>query len=1475
MELTKNNIVNWINKRVVSYRVSWDDIVDYLDMAIDEINSYMSTKYPHVSLVLNEYAPTEKTYSYRAGGIDVEFFPGKYFTSIVMPYAITQILTTDEEFTMIYSKYMSQYQENLFVMARDEMNNIPYQFISAPKGVYFANPDPQFKQNPEKYFNQQIIMDIPKIRVFYSWGNYKSMLPFNVQTFVEKPLPKDPNAYETGFKYMPIMMAGENYSTYIVDYAQKVLGVFLGWSLKDDNKAEGIVQSPIDLYEDTTFYAVFDLDIVGIEYNGNGGTIHNWRPTYVTKSEFNANALLPMGGTAFRKGYRFVGFELEKTNEFTLEEEYDGFEEENDVVAEPGVTFKALWYKMLYNISYVGAKGIFTTTKINYTFGQEFDLDLPVESESEPDEFIGWWDNPQFLGDRITKINESDYGDKTFYAKYNEEKYRIRWLAEDETIIKEDFLTRGTFLTEPEGMVKDNAWINFFESQDWKKETLYHIGEKFNNGKNEYEVLVNHTSNSIINELESGKIIKLETVPDYLLYKFEYVGFINEYNEYFQPGITKAKRNTDLHVVFSQPIPVETNLVIHYLVKEEDVVSSKQEVIRKQVGTEIDVDIDIILFLTNEGFNTYENESDIQQFVKSVSFIINGTASEEELVSGMTFIMNEEKTYQVSCNYDTSSWAVNFIKKTYSGGVYSLGASAGTHSFADNTTKAVIENKGASYLDILYEVELSQDVYEYLQGFKVLGEEDVETDMPTNIGSDLTLVPYYGPTVNTAFVKILKLEGMPMMDSLTKKQTITQHHRVGTVVDLNSIKATTETNQYKYLKVDKFFSTSNNGSLEDEVTSGEIELLNNKTLYIQTANKKLYSVIYKNYSSPSITYNLKVIDYYPFNFQSGNVLFNTQTNQPEVTSYLGARHIHKGWSTTNGGAVNDLVVHLLENRGSDLILYPIFVRLGDFIINYSFRTLDSTPLLTDYTLQSTRMTTDKKKIDYEDYINIIGSNKVLFDSYNGFVQDLNSKSELLSNTQIQPQQIGYKLHSYKVNNGTAVESENIVIPIPQRTEVEGKDANINLEIILTRDPAYAHLVIGDSSKPNDKLSSDDIDRHTGTVAYQRNKFIIKRVPFSELISNGQIPTLSSYEGKPLYYCYWNASEPFSISDVIYNANVVGDMEIFVKDTVEGLHQFRIIYQESNGAGGFTTLKTMHIYENQLAQYGSVWAFDINLYKPSDPGKYGYIFKGYSSPVSNGAVVTSYGISTGNTQDVYFTAVYNLFGYINVNFKVRAESGNLITDYDLTGDLNWSNMGAYAFSKRYTFFQRSTHHFSPTPLINEFRNAIDYNQRAQMGYDVVGFEVSYPAGVIGTGESSYLIASYVDPYVELNNVLNSAIDGKDCDITFTFILRRKSGYVHVEVLNQSQPSLNTGSLDSYNYPYRKFFMDWGETILDVRNDFNTNYGEAQNPIYDLSIYGVFSNYYTYNTGGGYLLVNTSFQANSSIPQNIQIFVRDDI
>lgn len=60
MLLNKQNILNRINQMQATFRVKWEDIKTDLDLAIDKINDYMGTKYPHVTEILNDFAPFKK-----------------------------------------------------------------------------------------------------------------------------------------------------------------------------------------------------------------------------------------------------------------------------------------------------------------------------------------------------------------------------------------------------------------------------------------------------------------------------------------------------------------------------------------------------------------------------------------------------------------------------------------------------------------------------------------------------------------------------------------------------------------------------------------------------------------------------------------------------------------------------------------------------------------------------------------------------------------------------------------------------------------------------------------------------------------------------------------------------------------------------------------------------------------------------------------------------------------------------------------------------------------------------------------------------------------------------------------------------------------------------------------------------------------------------------------------------------------------
>ena len=56
-----------------------------------------------------------------------------------------------------------------------------------------------------------------------------------------------------------------------------------------------------------------------------------------------------------------------------------------------------------------------------YKAGQE--LNLPVLSLESGLKFLGWYDNPEFSGNPITKLGASDSGNKVFYAKWEEEVF--------------------------------------------------------------------------------------------------------------------------------------------------------------------------------------------------------------------------------------------------------------------------------------------------------------------------------------------------------------------------------------------------------------------------------------------------------------------------------------------------------------------------------------------------------------------------------------------------------------------------------------------------------------------------------------------------------------------------------------------------------------------------------------------------------------------------------------------------------------------------------------------------------------------------------------------------------------------------------------------------------------------------------------------------------------------------------------------
>ena len=148
-----------------------------------------------------------------------------------------------------------------------------------------------------------------------------------------------------------------------------------------------------------------------------------------------------------------------------------------------------------YNISYVLNGGRATgTLRKTYTYEREIYLSRKVEKAGY--EFAGWYDNSNFDGDAILKIERGETGDKVFYAKWIQKVVSSNTYSIDE--VKEQIsqvsssTTAENFLTNLN--VNGNAKIYDLQGNEVSNDKLVGTGYTVKVEKNgetyEYQVAV-------------------------------------------------------------------------------------------------------------------------------------------------------------------------------------------------------------------------------------------------------------------------------------------------------------------------------------------------------------------------------------------------------------------------------------------------------------------------------------------------------------------------------------------------------------------------------------------------------------------------------------------------------------------------------------------------------------------------------------------------------------------------------------------------------------------------------------------------------------------------------------------------------------------------------------------------------------------------------------------------------------------------
>ncbi len=158
-------------------------------------------------------------------------------------------------------------------------------------------------------------------------------------------------------------------------------------------------------------FAKWEATMYLITYITNKGNLSNAPVNY----NILQTVILP---TPTRDGYRFVGW-------------YDNAQFNGNAITSilegsiGNKEFYAKWEKVSYLISYNTNGGVLNNAPVNYDITQNVVLPIPTKKGYN---FVGWYDNDQFIGDKITSISEGSIGDKEFFAKWEKEIYTITFV---------------------------------------------------------------------------------------------------------------------------------------------------------------------------------------------------------------------------------------------------------------------------------------------------------------------------------------------------------------------------------------------------------------------------------------------------------------------------------------------------------------------------------------------------------------------------------------------------------------------------------------------------------------------------------------------------------------------------------------------------------------------------------------------------------------------------------------------------------------------------------------------------------------------------------------------------------------------------------------------------------------------------------------------------------------------------------------
>ena len=188
---------------------------------------------------------------------------------------------------------------------------------------------------------------------------------------------------------------------------------FGGWYTNASCTSERAYEIPVTATGEQTFYAKWTANSYSITLNTNGGTINSGNVTTYT---YGNSVMLPTDIS--KTGYTFGGWYTSSS--------FSGSPVTSITATNYGnKSFYAKWNVNSYNITYVTNNG--TINDDEYVESYDFGVakTLPTNVTKTGYTFAGWYTNDSYSGDAVSAVSTTDFGDKTYYAKWNVNSYDI------------------------------------------------------------------------------------------------------------------------------------------------------------------------------------------------------------------------------------------------------------------------------------------------------------------------------------------------------------------------------------------------------------------------------------------------------------------------------------------------------------------------------------------------------------------------------------------------------------------------------------------------------------------------------------------------------------------------------------------------------------------------------------------------------------------------------------------------------------------------------------------------------------------------------------------------------------------------------------------------------------------------------------------------------------------------------------------